>query len=28
VELEGRLRRETVRIVEELLAGWRELAAQ
>jgi hypothetical protein len=26
-ELESRLRKETVRIVEELLAGWRELAA-
>ena len=26
--LEGRLRKETVKIVEELLAGWRELSAQ
>ena len=28
VELEGRLRKETVKIVEELLAGWREMATQ
>jgi hypothetical protein len=28
VELESRLRKETLGIVEELLAGWRELAAQ
>jgi hypothetical protein len=27
-ELEGRLRKETLKIVEELLAGWRELSAQ
>jgi hypothetical protein len=27
-ELEGRLRKETLKIVEELLAGWQELAAQ
>jgi len=27
-ELESRLRRDTARIVEELLAGWREMAAQ
>jgi hypothetical protein len=27
VELEGRLRKETLRMVEELLAGWRELAS-
>ena len=27
VELEGRLRRETLRIIEELLAGWREMKA-
>ena len=27
-ELEGRLRKETVKILEELLAGWRELATQ
>jgi hypothetical protein len=28
VGLEGRLRKETIRIVEELLTGWRELAAR
>jgi hypothetical protein len=28
VEREGRLRKETLKIVEELLAGWRELAAR
>jgi uncharacterized protein (DUF2252 family) len=28
VEFEGRLRNETLNIVEQLLAGWRELAAQ